>query len=114
MKQKDFDFIQHKFEQAQPPLPDGLRAECLKQRILKKESHKVIAMPKRTSRYKAWAVTAACLVMVCAAAVGAGASWYGVPVDGFQKRSPVNGCDCCDDPCGYRRGRLRRGHNGSD
>ena len=72
MKQKDFDFIQHKFEQAQPPLPDGLRAECLKQRILKKESHKVIAMPKRTSRYKAWAVTAACLVMVCAAAVGAG------------------------------------------
>lgn len=29
MKQKDFDFIQHKFEQAQPPLPDGLRAECL-------------------------------------------------------------------------------------
>lgn len=36
MKQKDFDFIQHKFEQAQPPLPDGLRAECLKQRILKK------------------------------------------------------------------------------
>lgn len=42
MKQKDFDFIQHKFEQAQPPLPDGLRAECLKQRILKKESHKVM------------------------------------------------------------------------
>ena len=66
MKQKDFDFIQHKFEQAQPPLPDGLRAECLKQRILKKESHKVIAMPKRTSRYKAWAVTAACLVMLWA------------------------------------------------
>ncbi len=89
MKQKDFDFIQHKFEQAQPPLPDGLRAECLKQRILKKESHKVIAMPKRTSRYKAWAVTAACLVMVCAAAVGAGASWYGVPVDGFQSAAQL-------------------------
>lgn len=89
MKQKDFDFIQHKFEQAQPPLPDGLRAECLKQRILKKESHKVIAMPKRTSRYKVWAVTAACLVMVCAAAVGAGASWYGVPVDGFQSAAQL-------------------------
>lgn len=112
MKQKDFDFIQHKFEQAQPPLPDGLRAECLKQRILKNESHKVIAMPKRTARYKAWAVTAACLVMVCAAAVGAGA----VRRAGgrISKRGPVNGCDRCDDPCGYRRGRLRRGHNGSD
>lgn len=98
MKQKDFDFIQHKFEQAQPPLPDGLRAECLKQRILKKESHKVIAMPKRTLRYKAWAVTAACLVMVCAAAVGAGASWYGVPVDGFQSAAQLTAATAAMTP----------------
>ena len=112
MKQKDFDFIQHKFEQAQPPLPDGLRAECLKQRILKKESHKVIAMPKRTSRYKAWAVTAAgngvcgCCGRRCKLVRRAGGR--------ISKRGPVNGCDRCDDPCGYRRGRLRRGHNGFD
>ena len=27
--------------------------------------------------------------MVCAAAVGAGASWYGVPVDGFQSAAQL-------------------------
>ena len=29
------------------------------------------------------------MVMVCAAAVGAGASWYGVPVDGFQSAAQL-------------------------
>ncbi len=91
MKNNDFDFIKNKFDSAEPAFPENLDKNILKQKILAKETHRIIKFEQKKNYFKPLLSAAACFILILGIVFAANSDMLNRnKISGFNNYDEVN------------------------